>query len=327
MTWSARAGTEYQLSVFASGTGSCYPIRFANGGLSNGIPQNLLTIHQGSGKTGQDGNGFVSLGGDDRFGAESLRVVRNPAIAINRLEIIGGDQPTYWPSLRGRGTPADVGISLDTQGAGPVDITSHSYGKYVARFFPVGASATSNLEFWNANTGAAPTVRGRSTTETNVSVGYDAQGSGSHDFTAHNFGEFIFRAFTAAQNAPNHAQVWNAATGFNPNFRGRSTNSAADIGLNFDAQNAGGFSFSNGNFSNTLLNLAGSPGGNSFVEIDSGTGLAAVAVKGATNADLALTPNGTGSLRFGTYTAGALSATGYITIKDSAGNTRRLLVG
>ena len=327
MTWSARAGTEYQLSVFASGTGSCYPIRFANGGLSNGIPQYLLTIHQGSGKTGQNGDGFVALGGDDRFGAESLRVVRNPAVAINRLDIIGGDQPTYWPSLRGRGTPADVGISLDTQGAGPVDITSHSYGKYVARFFPAGASATSNLEFWNANTGTAPTVRGRSTTETNVSVGYDAQGSGSHDFTAHTFGEFVFRAFTDGQGAPNHAQIWNAATGLNPNFRGRSTNSAADIGLNFDAQNAGGFSFSNGSFSNTLLNLAGSPGGNSFVEINSGTGLAAVAVKGATNADLALTPNGTGTLRFGTYTAGALSATGYITVKDSAGNTRRLLVG
>lgn len=44
-----------------------------------------------------------------------------------------------------------------------------------------------------------------------------------------------------------------------------------------------------------------------------------------TNIDLLLTPKGTGNLRFGTYTATAPSATGYITVKDSAGNVRKLL--
>jgi hypothetical protein len=46
-----------------------------------------------------------------------------------------------------------------------------------------------------------------------------------------------------------------------------------------------------------------------------------------TNIDLALTPKGTGVLKFGTYTAGILAQAGYITIKDAAGNTRNLLVG
>jgi hypothetical protein len=46
-----------------------------------------------------------------------------------------------------------------------------------------------------------------------------------------------------------------------------------------------------------------------------------------TNIDLALTPKGTGLLRFGTYTAGILAQSGYIQIKDAAGNTRNLLVG
>ena len=45
------------------------------------------------------------------------------------------------------------------------------------------------------------------------------------------------------------------------------------------------------------------------------------------NIDIALTPKGTGVLRFGTYTAGILAQAGYITIKDAAGNTRNLLVG
>jgi hypothetical protein len=46
-----------------------------------------------------------------------------------------------------------------------------------------------------------------------------------------------------------------------------------------------------------------------------------------TNIDLALTPKGTGVLRFGTHTVGILAQSGYITIKDAAGTTRNLLVG
>ena len=46
-----------------------------------------------------------------------------------------------------------------------------------------------------------------------------------------------------------------------------------------------------------------------------------------TDIDLALYTKGAGSLKFGTYTAGALTPTGYITIKDANNNVRRLLVG
>jgi hypothetical protein len=42
--------------------------------------------------------------------------------------------------------------------------------------------------------------------------------------------------------------------------------------------------------------------------------------------DIGLTTKGTGTLKFGTYTAGASSVTGYITVKDAAGNTRKLAV-
>lgn len=45
------------------------------------------------------------------------------------------------------------------------------------------------------------------------------------------------------------------------------------------------------------------------------------------NINLKLTPKGTGVLQFGTFTAGALSPTGYITITDAGGTSRRLLVG
>lgn len=50
-------------------------------------------------------------------------------------------------------------------------------------------------------------------------------------------------------------------------------------------------------------------------------------IKTSDNKDLGLLPDGTGAVRFGTYTAGAASdSTGYITIKDAAGTTRKLMV-
>lgn len=46
-----------------------------------------------------------------------------------------------------------------------------------------------------------------------------------------------------------------------------------------------------------------------------------------TNIDLELLPQGTGNVRFGTYSATTFAQTGYISIKDSSGNVRRLMVG
>lgn len=48
---------------------------------------------------------------------------------------------------------------------------------------------------------------------------------------------------------------------------------------------------------------------------------------GEANIDLALTPKGTGRVRFGTHSAiAAETVTGYITIKDAAGNSRKIAV-
>jgi hypothetical protein len=54
----------------------------------------------------------------------------------------------------------------------------------------------------------------------------------------------------------------------------------------------------------------------------------AISAQGSdTDVTLSLSPKGAGTIRFGTYTAGVLTQTGYITITDSGGTSRRLLVG
>jgi hypothetical protein len=89
------------------------------------------------------------------------------------------------------------------------------------------------------------------------------------------------------------------------------------------ATNVQSFRISNTNASSSgnLLQVQGAAAGSapsiSAISGTSGTD---------TNIDLALTPKGTGLVRFGTYVAGALLATGYINIKAADGTTYKVLV-
>lgn len=58
-----------------------------------------------------------------------------------------------------------------------------------------------------------------------------------------------------------------------------------------------------------------------------GTSPLIAAIGSDTNVDLRLDGQGTGRIRFGTYTAGAVAQAGYIEVKDAGGTIRRLLVG
>jgi len=70
-----------------------------------------------------------------------------------------------------------------------------------------------------------------------------------------------------------------------------------------------------------------------YVQVTGGAsgspGTVTISAQGSsTDVDMALTPRGAGVIKFGTYTVSSLlPVAGYITIKDSGGTTRRLLVG
>jgi hypothetical protein len=79
----------------------------------------------------------------------------------------------------------------------------------------------------------------------------------------------------------------------------------------------------------TYGNQSAGVNGNHVKMLGNAAGTApAYSVEGTdTDIDIAFTPKGAGAVRFGTYTGTILTPTGYITIKDSGGTTRRLLVG
>ena len=104
--------------------------------------------------------------------------------------------------------------------------------------------------------------------------------------------------------------------------------SSTNIGMTFVGKGTGETFFSNNGANQfaigatasavNYLQVTGGAAGNATVLSAQGSD---------TNIDLALTPKGTGVLKFGTHTVGILAQSGYITIKDAAGNTRNLLVG
>ena len=131
---------------------------------------------------------------------------------------------------------------------------------------------------------------------------------------------------THTASAVNFVQVTGAATGGAPTISSQGSDANARLVLNSKGSSSGidllmnnsrqVFIGANGSAVN-YLQLGGSAAGSAPV----------LSVQGSdTNIDLALTPKGTGNVRFGTYTGTALSIAGYIEIKDAGGTIRRLAV-
>jgi hypothetical protein len=132
---------------------------------------------------------------------------------------------------------------------------------------------------------------------------------------------------SATASAVNYVQVTGAATGANPKISTQGSDST--IGFDFQTKGAKAYNFFT-NTNNLQLEIAHVASVNWLQVKGSTAGTAPVLSSQGTDTDidLTLTPKNAGNVRFGTYTASALLAVaGYITIKDSGGTTRRLLVG
>jgi hypothetical protein len=129
-------------------------------------------------------------------------------------------------------------------------------------------------------------------------------------------------------SAVNYVQVTGSATGGFPTIT--SQGSDTNLSLGFYSKGTGGFSFRTGTGANRAVEITDVASSVNRLQLRGAIAGSAptVFVDGSdTNIDLALTPKGTGNVRFGTYTGTILTPTGYIEVKTSDGTVRRLLVG
>jgi hypothetical protein len=176
-----------------------------------------------------------------------------------------------------------------------------------------------------AATGAAPTISAQGS-DANIGLGYASKGTGGHIFFANSGSQF---AVGNTASATNYFLVSGNTTTNAPSFtmQGADTN----ISLHFVAKGTGNISFFTGgglftqqfrvNNTTSAVNYIAATGAVT-------TGAPELSVQGSdTNINLKLVPQGTGTLQFGTYTAGVVAQAGFITITDAGGTSRRLLVG
>jgi hypothetical protein len=132
---------------------------------------------------------------------------------------------------------------------------------------------------------------------------------------------------TNTASAVNYFQVTGNATGGGPGLT--AAGSDTNISTNFVTKGTGNHVFyTNGSAPQLVIAHTASTANYLQATGSVTTGAPILSAQGSdTNIDIALTPKGTGVLKFGTYTAGILAQAGYITVKDAAGNTRNILVG
>jgi hypothetical protein len=124
--------------------------------------------------------------------------------------------------------------------------------------------------------------------------------------------------------AAGHMIAWyGAAAQLGARIWSSNTTASSDCGVEF-AANTIRFIGSGGTIIGQVENVSGAA---AYLRFISNTSVSPELRAGGTGADidLLLTPKGTGNLKFGTHTGSADAAVnGYITIKDAAGNTRKL---
>jgi hypothetical protein len=259
--------------------------------------------------------GTTSIGG--AVGAESLRVTP-VASAVNYFEVQGAITSGV-PIFRATGSDTNVPLTILTKGTGYFNFQSGGGTQF---FVGHTASAVNYLQVTGA-ADAFPKLSAQGSFS-NIAMVYITKGNQSHIFQTNGGTSQFIVAHTAS--AVNYLQVAGNAAGSAPfmSAQGSDTN----INMFLSSKGTGSHVFSSGGGTQFVITDTASAVNNLFVTGSAtGTGVSLAASGSDTNIDIRLLAKGTGVLHFGTYTAGIIAQAGYISIKDAAGNTRRLLVG
>jgi len=193
-----------------------------------------------------------------------------------------------------------------------------------------GAGATTSRYATFASSSGNPAILECRGAAANISAAFSSKGTSALQFYTNSLSlgtgsEQLRVSHTAS--AVNYVQVTGGATGVTPIISVQGSDTNAILTLR-----------SKGTFAVTMQSSAGA---NMFEALPTASSVNYLRVTPSiassapilsaqgtdTDIDLSLTPKGAGVVQFGTYTGTILTPTGYITIKDSGGTTRRLLVG
>jgi hypothetical protein len=305
--------TAVQLTVTTVSAGVITAVSVANFGNYTAAPTNPASV------TGGTGSGATF---NLSFGINATFTITNAGSGYV-------EQPTVTFSGGGGSGAAAYAVvgsipRLTSIGSGLEFASANGIG------FRVANSGVTNVNYYSAqgNSSGGAVLFTATGTDTNINAALSSKGDGSVRIQTNNSAQEQLRVAHTA-SAVNYVQVTGAVTGGPPAISAQGSD--ATIALLYGAKGGQDHRF----FSNAgnaeqfrVIHTAGTMV-NQTTATGSATGVApAFSVRGSDpNIDLALTPKGTGNVRFGTYTGTVLTPTGYVEIKDAGGTIRRLLVG
>jgi hypothetical protein len=289
-----------------TGTGATFNFAYAISGAST----NFTITNAGSGYIEQP---TVTFSGGGGSGAVAFATIgSNTSIKTH------GNYASFFASnsgsesLRLYGNDSGAGQYQQATGPGLVIVPAQS-----------GYGATrigTQQSFQSLELGSATNTGGNLGISFNTAVTYAPSsgsiGSGNRQF-----------AISHTASAVNYVQVTGGTTSNSPVISAQGSDAAVALSITSKSTNA--IRFLSNNATNLQFRIVGT---NAAVNNLAVTGTVAgsapiLSAEGSdTNIDLTLTPKGTGLVRFGTYVAGALLATGYINIKAADGTTYKVLV-
>jgi hypothetical protein len=316
LTWAI--GSSFTISNAGSGYIEQPTITFSGGGGSGAAAYATVgsaTIFRslaGNGSSAQSLSFHSSSG-------ESLRVTTSTTsgTSANFIQVAGGATGN-GPRLTSTGSDTDVFMGLVTKGAGAFQFLTNS-GNEQMRVSHT-ASAVNYVQVTGAATAGRPTISSQGS-DTNIDLNLTPKGTGKVNATnttssiVQSSGSSGYGSFLASSSTGNSAFYF----GYINN---------AEVGR-ISMTTSSNMSFGTSSSALEQLRVANTASAVNFVQVTgSATGSnPTISSQGTdTNIDLALTPKGTGLIRFGTYVAGALLATGYINIKAADGTTYKVLV-
>jgi hypothetical protein len=269
----------------------------------------------------QNNNSTTGLAGVE-FSSDG--VYAKAAIALTRSSGNGGGVLSFYnASTTSAADWATTDARMQIAFNGTISLGA-AIGAESLRVTPV-ASAVNYLEAQGQITTGGPSLIATGS-DTNVPLLLKTKGTGSVNF--YTSGATLQFLVGHVASAVNYLQVSGQATGGAPILSAQGSD--ANVNILHLSKGTGGHVFTTGSASNVQFTVNNTTSAVNYHQMTgSATGSALVHSAQGSDADIDLrfTPKGTGVLSFGTYTAGVVAQTGYITIKDAGGTTRRLLVG
>lgn len=303
------------LTVNTVSSGVITSVSVATGGSSYSVlPTNPVSVTggTGSGATFNLSNYFVSVAFTITNAGSGY--VEQPTVSFSGG---GGSGAAAYATVGSGTTVRTLGSTMDF-------FTPAGRQFQVSEQFSSGSVPVNYIQVSGRGTGSGPTI-GVQGSDTNIAMFYVAKGTGGHTFTTGG-GAVNQLIVSHTASAVNYVQVTGAATGSGPIVSAQGSD--ANVALVLDTKGTGSMFMRGGGTTQfrvrrtassvNYASVTGATSGNAPVFEVEGTD---------TNIDLALTPKGTGRVRFGTHTATADTAiSGYIEILDSGGTVRRLAV-